>query len=533
MERPPIKNVGDVIAILKRRKWSLILPAVGVFALSAAIAFMLSPIYQSTSTILIEDQEMPRDYVISAVTSYAEQRLQTITQRIMSTPKLLEIINRFNLYADLREKKTTEEIVARMREKDIKFQTVSGDIIDRRTGSPSRATIAFTLSYKGKNPGVVQQVSNVLASLYLEENLRVREKQAKGTSRFLEEELRDVRNQLARIDTRITPFKAKYIQELPEHLQINLQGLERVERDMDRVRSEHRRAQEREDYLRTELEHLRSQPSALKPKEPNPNKILLKELRLRLIQLQSKFTDRYPDVIKVKIEIAELEKKLASEPEEEEEDPQDGDGTNPTIVGLSSQLAAVQSDVESLKREMERLTQLKKMYQGRIESTPGVEEQYKSITQERNNLQAKYDDLMRKLLEAKVSQGLEKEQMGERFTLIDAARFPERPVSPNIPAILLIGLVLGIGSGIGTASLREFSDQSVRTVEDLSLVTQAPVLGGIPVIVTTREKLWQQKKRRLTIALVLGILVVGTLIFHFLIMDLDIFWAKLMRRMVP
>ena len=159
-----------------------------IIALVAAITWPRT--YRSTSTILIEEQEIPREFVITTVTGYADERLQSINQRIMSTTRLLEIINRFNLYADLRRRMTTEEIVEIMR-KDIKFETISADVMDKKGARSAPAvpvTIAFTLAYDGKDPQTVQQVANVLASLYLEENLRTRERQSAGASRFLEEE---------------------------------------------------------------------------------------------------------------------------------------------------------------------------------------------------------------------------------------------------------------------------------------------------------------------------------------------------------
>ncbi|MEM2983404.1 MAG: Wzz/FepE/Etk N-terminal domain-containing protein, partial [Candidatus Bathyarchaeia archaeon] len=200
------KTIQDFKEILKRRKWSFILPLLIVFIIGTIVAFALPPIYRSTATILIEEQEIPREYVMSTVTSYAEQRLQSINQRIMSSSRLLEIINRFNLYADLRKKWVIEEIIEKMRE-DIKFQTISADVVDRRTGRPTAATIAFTVSYEGKNPALVQQVANVLASLYLEENMRTREEQTVGATRFLEEELKEVQAKLANLDARIAQYK--------------------------------------------------------------------------------------------------------------------------------------------------------------------------------------------------------------------------------------------------------------------------------------------------------------------------------------
>ncbi|NWF54072.1 MAG: chain-length determining protein [Syntrophaceae bacterium] len=543
MPETAAKDIGDILAIVKRRKWSLVVPMILVFAGSAAVAFTLTPVYQSASTILIEEQDIPRDFVISTVTGFAEQRLQSINQRIMSTTKLLEIINRFNLYAEERKKQTTEEIVTRMREKDIKFQTISADIVDRRTGRATRATIAFSLSFRGERPALVQQVTNVLASLYLEENLKSREQQASSTSRFLEEEKKEVKAHLARIEARLTPFKTRHINELPEHLQVNLSALDRCERDIDRARNDLRTAQEREDYLRTQMEFLQSQPPAASnpglvpkpPQPPNPDEILLRELKARLVQVKSKFTDKYPDVIKLKAEIAELEARVNSnnnEPEEETpsgETPKEEGPQHPYLITLASQLAGVRSEIESLKREIEEQHRKKEVYQRRVEATPAVEEEYKALLAERNSMQAKFDDLTRKLLEAKVSQGLEKEQMGERFTLIDPARFPERPVSPNIPAVLLIGLVLGIGVGSGTVALKEFADQSVRTADELAAVAQFPVLGGIPVILTKKERRRRRLKRWAALGSTLLVLTAVPLIFHFFIMDLDIFWAKLIR----
>jgi hypothetical protein len=160
-----------------------------------------------------------------------------------------------------------------------------------------------------------------------------------------------------------------------------------------------------------------------------------------------------------------------------------------------------------------------------------VEEGYKAILSERNNMQAKYDDLMKKYMEAKVAHGMEKEQMGERFTLIDAAKLPEKPVSPNIPAILLIGLILGIGAGAGVASLQEYNDQSVRGFDELARVTGFPVLASIPEIIN-QEDISARRKTFRKVAAGFGIAVIaGLLIFHFFVMDLDVFWARLMRRM--
>jgi polysaccharide biosynthesis transport protein len=516
-----VKTLGDVIGIVKRRKNYLIWPAVGVFVLAVIIAFAWPPTYRSTSTILIEEQEIPREYVMTTVSSYAEQRLQTINQRIMSSTRLTEIINRFNLYADLREKWTMEEVIDKMRKKDIKFDLINADVIDRRTGRPTAATIAFTLAYEGRNPAVVQQVANVLASLYLEENLRVREQQTEGASKFMEDERKLVEEQLAIVDQQISAFKQKNVNTLPELSQYNLQGLDRLDRDMDQLNDQLKTLREKENYLQSQLASVPIDSS-------NPDKDRLRELRVKLVNLESRFTDEYPDVKKTKAEIADLEKKLKTTGQT----PIDNKPDNPAYVTLSAQLASTRSEIESVKRQINAAQSKRGEYHRRIAMSPKVEEGYRTLMTQRNNLQAKYDDLTKKYMESKVASGLEKGQMGERFTLIDAARLPEKPVFPNIPAILLIGMVLGIGAGVGSAALKEFSDQSARTAGALSSALGLPVLAVIPEILTSEDTA-QDKRQRREILIGIAVVIICTIaIFHFFFMDLDILWAKIMRRMV-
>lgn len=518
-----ITSLNDLIDIVKRRWLSLVVPATAIFVLAVIVAFSLPRIYRSTSTILIEEQEVPREFVNTTVTTFAEQRLQSINQRIMGTNQLLEIITKFNLYADLKNKWTTEEIIAKMR-KDIKFNTISADVIDPRSGQARPATIAFSLSFQGKNPTVVQQVTNELTSLYLDENLKVREKQSLGTTTFIEEEMKGIQMQLADVESKISAYKQRNINSLPELAQINMQAVESADREIMMLNGQLRSLKERESYLETQLASIPTDSAA-------QDKTRLNELRVRLVDLKTRYTDEHPDVIKTKGEIAELSKQLRSTGR----DTPDNKPDNPAYVTLSSQLASTRSEIASAKRQIDNFTTKRDGYRQRVASTPSVEEGYRNLMVERNNLQLKYDDLSKKFMEAKVSHGLEKEQKGERFTLIDAARLPEKPISPNIPAIILIGLVLGIGSGVGLVAVREYGDHTVRTPEALARATSFPVLAAIPEIMAAAagevRPRFDRKKLAVTAAAAIGILVVAPLLVHFFIMDLDIVWAKVMRRL--
>ncbi|MFO7740456.1 MAG: Wzz/FepE/Etk N-terminal domain-containing protein [Desulfatiglandaceae bacterium] len=516
---------AEYLAILKRRKWSLIFAALMVSSIGLTVAMLLPPVYKSTATILIEEQDIPPDYVMTTVTSYAEQRIQSINQRIMSSTRLLEIINRFDLYADLKDKRTTEEIIEKMRD-DVTLKPLSAEIIDRRTGRQTAATIAFTLSYEGKNPRKVQKVADTLTSLFLEENLKVRTKQAQETSGFLEGEKDRVNAELAKIEAKIAAFKEQHIKQLPEMLPVNQQSLNNLERNIDRAREELRRLRERKEYLQTQLNGIEPY---LKDEEETLHRKRLEELKVQLIALTKRYSEDYPDVKKTRAEIAELEQKLLDA--EDFRGAEKSGPDNPAYITLSAQLAGTQSDIQSVLRELDELNADADRYRAWIAATPGVEGQYNDLIGARNNTYKKYNDLMQKHMEARVAQGLEKEQKGERFTLIDAPRLPEKPIKPNRLAIMLIGFVLGIGAGIGTAALREFSDDAIRDGDKLEMKTQFPVLTVIPEVVATGVRIRRKRKRVMLAFGSAGALTAGVLGFHFFVMDWYIFWAKLMRKL--
>lgn len=538
------KTLADVIAILKRRKWYIVWPAAVIFLVAVLVALFWPPTYQSKSTILIEEQSIPREYVMTTVSDYASMRLQIINQRIMSSTRLTEIINRFNLYAELRKKQTMDAAVERMREKDIKFETESATVTDGRTGQTKEATISFSLSYSGSNPSVVQQVANILASLYLEENLRVREQQTEGAIKFIDEERRIIEEELAETDKKVAEFKRQNINTLPELSQYNLQTMDRVSEEIRVLSMKLKELKQNEQYLQSQL-------TSLSPNVSNPDKDHLKELRVRLLNLESRFTDEYPDVRKTKAEIAELERKIKASGRTDT----GADPDNPAYVTLSAQLAATRSEISSVNAQISSAQGRQSDYQKRIITTPQVEETYKMLMIQRNNLQAKYDDLTKKLMESKVAYGMEKGQMGERFTLIEAAKLPPEPESPNVPAVLLIGLILGIGAGVGAAALKEFTDQSVYTAQALTDALSLPLLAVIPEITVPGKEsrgknatqkymmsfqkkadrtssgglMKTMKKRYLLIIGILAVLIIMIVLFHFFIMDLDILRAKMTR----
>jgi polysaccharide biosynthesis transport protein len=518
------QSLAEIFQILRRRKWSLILPALLIFCTAAVVAFVLPPIYRSTATILIEEQDIPAEFVRATVTSYAEERIQVIKQRVMSFSRLNDLVTRFNLYPELRDSWTMEQIVAKMRD-EIRVQPVSADVKDPRTGRATSATIAFTLSYEGKNPETVLQVTNTLTSLFLTENQMVRERQTAQTTQFLELEMNRVKAELAALDGQIADFKEAHMQELPELLQVNLEGKDRTERDIDRLNDQIRTLRERETFLQSQL-------ASLSTHFGNEDRRRLEALKIELTTLETRFTGEHPDVIRARIEIANLEKQVAaaraggkSSPDTIPIDPD-----NPAHAAIVSQIAATRLEIQSLNRQIHDLRQRAETYRLRLESAPRVEKAYNTLLLERGNTQAKYNDLMAKYLESQVAHGLEKEKKGERFTILDPARRPGKPIKPNRMAIVLIGFVLAVGGGVGFAALREFSDDTVRDHRRLLRATPFPVLVGIPRI-ETRGDIARRRWKRTALSLGLVVLVAGSLYaFHNMVMDLEILWARILQR---
>lgn len=519
MNKAPIEP-KDILPILKRRKKALILPALAIILVSVIVALRLPAYYRSSATILIEEQEIPQDFVMTTVTSFAEQRLEVIKQRIMGHVNLLSLINKQDLYTELRDKKTSEEIVAIMR-KNIQVSTISAEVMDRRTGRPTTAMIAFQLSYEGQSPAKVLATTNALASLFLEENLKERTKKSEETTQFLEDEMNKVKTELRSVQARISSFKERNMMRLPEFANVNMQFIASAEKNSENLVEQLKILTEKEKYLSSQL--AMTSPNL----EFNSDQRRLEELKVQLVNLKTKFSDQYPDVINTKAEIERLTRQLeAVKPAGSKRQRPD----NPAYITLSSQLSSLRSEIDSVKRQLNDIKTKKQQYESRIGSSAQIEGQYKDMLAEQANLESKLNDLTQKTMDAKVASGLEKDQKGERFTLIEPPRLPERPFKPNRLAIVMIGIVLATGVGIGFAAVTEFLDDAIHSPSALTRTTQIPVLGEIPAITTMFDLTGQQTKHHRVLIGILIAAACGLLAFHFFVMDLGMFWAKLLMK---
>nr|MBL0717553.1 hypothetical protein [Desulfobacterales bacterium] len=505
-----IKNIGDITGIIKRRKFFIIIPFATIFTIGILTALLLPSIYQASTTIMIQQQQIPSEFVQSTVQTVVEESLEIIAYQVMSRKKLLEIIERFGLYQDLLKRKTSEEVIEKMR-KDIKRKTMSTQVVNQQTGREAIITTAFELSYEGKDPQKVLKVANTLTSLYMEQNLKDREEKAKTTTDFMAAELTVLNENIDKLEKKIAVFKEKHLNALPEMNQINFQMVERIERDIENIEQQIKATKERKIFLDSQLTGIdpeilvtdakkrlgdykssyllmaaslsKTHPDIIKLKREvdaleQEQKIRegltikqdkLNELKTGLAEQLTKYSDQHPDTIKTKKAIETLENEINKEKddvitwESGEEDPD-----NPAYVSLSTQIETTEMEIETLPKKNEALKIKLKDYEQRLELAPQVELEYKLLTRDYDNAWQRYQETLHKQMLAKSAEAMEKSQKGQRFTIIDAAILPEKPYKPNRIAIVFIGFIFAAGIGGGLAPLKEITDQSIRSEKVLA-----------------------------------------------------------------
>ena len=471
-------NIHDYIEVFLRRIWYIVIPVVVVMIGAILYAYSSPKLYRASTLILISPQEVPEAFVRATVTATRGERLQSIGQEIMSRTRLEQIISELGLYREEARSSSLEDIVELMR-KDIQIDM-------RKEGY-------FRISYIGKDPNVVAVVTNKLASLFIEENLKFRERQAEGTSEFLSTELEATKTKLEEQEKIVSQFKKQFMGELPEQRDANLRILEQLQLQYQRVSDSLRAAQDRKLFIQKQLSDLKfavaSKDSAKGKSSPvgtkSSREIQLEQLRYQLSDMQIKYTGKHPDILIVRKKIAELEVEIEKAKLEKEEGLEIEEKTlsiDPRYNEIEDRLMLTEREIERLKEEDAKIRAQMAKYSERVEKTFGRELEITNLTRDYQNAKETYQSLLRKSQEAQQSENLERRQKGERFKVIDPARTPGMPFKPDIPKTLLFGLLLGIGSGFGLAFFREQIDRSFRDAEDLETTLGLKVIANIPKV---------------------------------------------------
>jgi polysaccharide chain length determinant protein (PEP-CTERM system associated) len=519
-------DLGGYWAILKRRRYQFLVPAALITLLSLLLAFGLPAVYRSTATILIEQQDIPRDLVKSTVTSFASEQIQVITQRVMTAENINRVAEKYKLYGqDGQSTKLLQNELVEKFNDDVNLELESADVIDPRSGRPTQATIAFTLSFDNTSPTTAKQVASELVDMYLNENLRARSMQATGASDFLKGEADALNAELLAKEQKIARFKELNGAALPELYQLNLTSIERTQRELSDVNMRIQELQKREIELASSLSQL--DPSAYMT---NPNAIMsdtdrLKALKAEYRKKSALYKENHPDVIRLRGEIASLEASGVSAA---------GSGTdstssNPAYLLLASQLKATRSEINSLGAKKTELGSTFERYQNLIQRAPIVEQEYKGLLRDYETANSKYQEIRAKQREADLSKSLEQGRMGERFTVIDPPNLPSQPDSPNRPAITFLGLVLAMGSGLGLVVLMESMDSGIRGERALTAIMGAAPLVVIPYLRNSEDKKRRSREFLIVICSAIAMLLLAMLCIHVFYKPLDIIWITTLK----
>ena len=572
-------TIQDYLAILSRRKISMLIVIMLVFIIGLVVAMAWPPTYRSAATILIKEQEIPPELVRSTVTSYAAQRIETIKQRVLTRGNLMQIIDKYELYVKDRKRFTNEEVLETMRE-DISIRMISAEVMDPRTGRPGVATIAFKLSYDGQHPSSTQKVAGELTSLFLAENLKTRKEKASETYLFLTDETEKLSNTVTELEKKLAEFKDEHADSLPEVATINLNMLDRVERELYQVEMDIQSREERKFYLESQL----AQINPLTNMRSATGQIILdpvsrlKSLESEYASISATYSDDHPDVIKIKREIEGLRKQtgqvdvvvekakqlsmlrtqlseissdyapdhpdvvslnkkiqaLEEQVDKSEKTPEQKimqlQPDNPAYISVKAQLNTVLSDIKSLSKRKSKLNEKLQDYEARISRSPQVEREYLILKREHANVLQRFQDLRSRQMQAEIGQELEKDSKGESFILIDPAQLPEEPIKPNRKVIVFLAFVIAIISGLVVVIIQEGLDASVRGVKGVSRMLSAAPLAVIPMIYNSHDYLIKRRMNRLIAVSIIGGAVFIVLLVHFMYKPLDVIWFMSIRK---
>jgi polysaccharide chain length determinant protein (PEP-CTERM system associated) len=515
-------DIGKYLQVLSRRRWWLAIPAFAVFVIVWTSAWMVPAIYRSETLILVEQQKVPEQYVVSNVASDLQERLQSMTQQILSRTRLIRIIEELKLYEKQREHVGMDEVVEIMR-KDIQIELVQAQ--------NRRDLTAFKIAYLARDPRNAQQVTDRLSSLFIEENLKVRQQQAENTTQFLDSQLDDSRNILTTLEGKVKDFKSRYLGELPGQVESNVQILSGLQMRLQQEAEALAHARQQSVYFESLLGQYRTMQSESQQGRgsaigtPPALDQELARLRSQLADLSSHYTDRHPDIRKLKDQIAKTEKmkeqmeaKLAAgKTTGENSDSATASAYSGTqamspAVEVQSQLKANALEIENRQKSVQQIQRQIDEYQARLNTAPLREQQLADLTRDYDQSRKNYEGLLAKRDQSEMATNLEKRQQGEQFRVLDPPNLPQKPYSPNRLKLNLIGLAAGLLLGIVSMVGMDMMDDRLYSKEELGTVVTAPILTEIPPLLTSAEEQERVQRSRFQwvgLSLIVALTVAG------------------------
>jgi polysaccharide chain length determinant protein (PEP-CTERM system associated) len=497
----------DFLRVLLARKWLFLVPFVTVALTTAIVVYFLPDRYRSTAVVQVVPPRVPPDLVSNPVRSTLSMRLQRMQQQILSSARLETLINEFNLYPEERRTEVLEDVIERMRNRDIRVNVARGS--------------AFNVSFEAEDRTTATRVTARLAQLFIDESLRDREVSTQGTSQFIDSQLDETRQRLVEHEKKLEEYRRAHAGELPSQMTSNLTGASNTQMQLQSINDTLTRDRDRLQAFERELndlttqENIAAEPVVDTTEGGGTASQQLESARRQLRQLELRLKPEHPDIVRMKRVIADLEQKAEAEALQT---PVSLAGrSSPAEAARRSRMKELRNNVDALRTQIgrketdaDRLRDRLSKYQDRAEAAPTRETELIELNRDYDALRQLYSDLLRKSQESQMQAALETRQIGEQFRLLEAARAPERPVSPNRPQLNLLGVIGGLALGLGFVALAEYRDSTFKNDDDIVTSLSLPVLATIPNMITSGERRLARRRRMLlSVSAVLLALVAG------------------------
>ena len=479
-------SIDDYLAIARRRKWLLVIPAIILPIIAYTASLFIADVYTSRTLVLVEQQKVPDTIVQSVVGEDIAQRLATMQEQILSRSRLQPIIEKFGLYQGGANSMHMEDKVEALR------AAITIEPVRSLTGPRGGAMPGFFITFTAGNAQLAQRVCAEITSMFIEENLKAREQRSIGTTEFLANQLTEAKRKLDETDAKMAEFKGHYFGSLPGQEQANISIMTTLNTQLESASQALSRAQQDKAYaeslLNQQLAALESAPaSQAGGLQPDMLQLQMTTLQNDLMAAQARYTDDHPDVIKLQNDIAKLQKQIDAALSQRATQTATAPENKPPVretpqtQQLRAQIHQANLTIQAKTRDVGRLHGRLGMYQSRLSLSPGVEQQFKELTRDYQSALEFYNELLGKEAQSKMATSLERRQQGEQFRMIDPANLPESPSFPNRPLFAAGGLGVGLAIGIGLTLLIEMKDKSIRTESDVKFFLQAPTLAMIPM----------------------------------------------------
>jgi polysaccharide chain length determinant protein (PEP-CTERM system associated) len=476
-------------AVWARRKWIAVLAFIGPLAAVASVLAFMPRLYEAKATVLVERQQLPESLVKATVNNELELRLHGIHEEVLSRARLEELITHFDLYPEARKDGNVKGAVDRLRQ-DIKLEKKT----ERSSVSHQPATVGFTVSYRDQDPHKAAEVTNALARFYVVSNAKQRERQANATSAFLKVELEQTKGSLDQLEKKVGDYKKRNPGALPDQVQFNMLTIERLYSELRANRDAQARLAERAES-----------PAAggggidLPPQQERAA-ARLALLRAELAELSTRYTDKYPDVVAKKQEIADLEQQAASAPR------------RPAAVAqpAAPRPRAAEARMASLRTEEQQILDRIAGYQRRIEDAPKREQEFQELGRDYETTKELYRSLKQRYEEALLGESMETQHRGELFRIVEPATPPDAPTAPRTARMALLGLMGALGLAAVAVMVAEQVDTSYHSLEDLRAHLGVPVTAAIPSIVTPADE--RKRRRRMQLIAACSVIALAVIV---------------------